>query len=129
MLGEGSLFGEGTITLTERQKSFKPSIYWLLKTTFYCVFRVHLKNSIALIGPIAVDKNFQGRGIGKRLLDFAETFAVTTEVEVVSCRSDLFPMYERRGYKVVANEPITKFIPESHLTRLDLDFVIMHKSL
>ena len=87
-----------------------------------------MKNSIALIGPLAVDKNFQGRGIGKRLLDFAESFAATSEVEVVSCRSDLFPMYERRGYQVVAKEPIANFTPESHLTRLDLDFVIMRKS-
>ena len=86
-------------------------------------------SNIALIGPFAVDKNFQGRGIGRRLLDFAETFAPTTEVEVVSCRTDTFPMYERRGYKVVAKEPITNFIPEFKLTRLDLDWVIMHKSL
>ena len=129
MLGEGAGLVRGQLLLRRDRTVSNLFIYWLLKTTFYCIFRVHLKNSIALIGPIAVDKNFQGRGIGKRLLDFAETFAVTTEVEVVSCRSDLFPMYERRGYKVVANEPITKFIPESHLTRLDLEFVIMHKSL
>ena len=91
------------------------------------IFRVRVKDSIALIGPIAVDKNFQGRGVGKRLLDFAESFAKTSEIEVVSSRSDLFPLYERRGYKAVGKLPITTYLSESQLTRLDLDFIIMHK--
>ena len=61
------------------------------------------------------------------MLDFAEGFAETSEIEVVSCRSDLFPMYERRGYKAVGKVPISTYLSESQLTRLDLDFIIMHK--
>ena len=92
------------------------------------IFRVYVKNSIAYIGPLAVDQSFRGRGIGRQLLDFAESFAKTCEIKVVSCRADLFPMYERRGYKAVGKVPVTTYIPEYKLTRLNVDFVSMQKS-
>ena len=92
------------------------------------IFRVYVKDSVAMIGPLAVDKSFRGRGIGRQLLDFAESFAETSEIKVVSCRTDLFPMYERRGYKVVGKVPVTTYIGEHKLTRLDVDFIFMRKS-
>lgn len=91
------------------------------------LFRVQIVGSIAHIGPIAVAKECQGQGIGKLLLDFAESLAEISEIEVVECRTDIIPMYERRGYKPVDRVPITKYIPLSWLTRLDLDFIIYRK--
>jgi hypothetical protein len=60
-------------------------------------------------------------------LDFVETFANRAYVEVVSCRTDLFPFYEHRGYISTKTLPIDLFIPKYVLTRDDLEMVIMQK--
>lgn len=40
----------------------------------------------------------QGKGIGSRILDFAESLAQVAQMIVAECRSDLIPFYLRRGY-------------------------------
>ena len=57
-----------------------------------------LKASSAL-GPLAVSPERQGYGVGDSLLQYAESSHKVTDVDVVSCRTDLLPMYEKRGYK------------------------------
>lgn len=89
--------------------------------------RVEIQGSVGHIGPLAVAQECQGHGIGKLLLDFAESLTEISEIEVVSCRTDVIPMYERRGYKPVDRVPITSILPLDHLTRLDLDFIIYQK--
>ena len=69
----------------------------------------------------------QGQGLGSRLLSFAEGFAPVSQVEVVSCRADLFPIYEKRGYVEVGRRPLEQYIPAEQLTRRDLQMVIMRK--
>ena len=56
-------------------------------------------NKSSILGPLGVDPEFQGYGIGRALMDFAESKHRATEVGVVSCRTDLLPMYLKRGYK------------------------------
>ena len=92
-----------------------------------CIDRVQIKGSIGHIGPIAVAQYCQGHGIGKLLLDFAESLTKISQVEVVDCRTDLIPMYERRGYKPVDRVPVTSILPPEYLTRFDLDFIIYQK--
>ena len=70
----------------------------------------------------------QGQGLGSRLLSFAEDLAPVSQVDVVSCRSDLFPMYERRGYVETERCTVEKFIPQNSLTRKGLQFIIMRKN-
>ena len=70
----------------------------------------------------------QGQGLGSRLLSFAEDLAPVSQIEVVSCRSDLFPMYERRGYVEKQRFPLEKYVPESSLTRKGLQMVVMRKN-
>jgi GNAT superfamily N-acetyltransferase len=89
--------------------------------------RALVKNGRVEIGPLAVLPSNQGRGIGKLLLDFAESLAPVSRIEVVSCRTDILPMYEKRGYRTVATVPITDIFPESHLTRLDFEIITMEK--
>ena len=72
--------------------------------------------------------HLQGQGLGSRLLSFAEGLAPVSQVDVVSCRSDLFPMYERRGYVEKERYPVEKNIPERSLTRKGLQFVLMRKN-
>ena len=92
----------------------------------------------------------KGRGLGSRLLDFAEGFAPVSQVEVVSCRTDLFPKYKRRGYTEVRRRPLDDhwvkqksrrksehfkmhfhstlyIIPQERLTRRGLQMVVMQK--
>ena len=49
------------------------------------------------------------------------------QVEVVSCRTDLFPMYARRGYVETERYPVEKYVPEESLTRKGLEMVILRK--
>ena len=59
----------------------------------------------SVLGPLAVVPALQGKGVGKALLDYAEDKANITEVGIVSCRTDLFGFYERRGYKFTNEIP------------------------
>lgn len=57
------------------------------------------------IGMLAVDPKLQGAGIGKEILDYAESYANTNfrpekfVMVVVSARSELNSFYIRRGYQ------------------------------
>ena len=89
--------------------------------------RVYTEDNIGFIGPLAVAPDYQGKGFGKLLLDFAESLAEISEVEVVECRADLILMYEKRGYKPVQRVPLPNRIPAEFLSRPDLDFIIYQK--
>ena len=74
-----------------------------------------------------LNESFQGKGYGAKLLDFAESLAATAEIDCVSCRSDLFPLYAKRGYKEVCRVPAETYIPVEAMTRTGLEMVVMHK--
>ena len=57
-----------------------------------------------------------------------EQLAPIQVVGVVSCRTDVEPMYSKRGYKLERRDPITDHISKEHLTRSDIDFCIMVKN-
>ena len=46
----------------------------------------------------------------------------------MSCRTDVEPMYLKRGYKIERRDLITDHVSKEHLTRLDVDFCIMVKN-
>ena len=60
--------------------------------------------------------NLQGQGLGFRLMKVAEELGPTSQVEVVSCFSDLIAHYGRRGYVEVRRDPMEDFIPRKCLT-------------
>ena len=91
------------------------------------VHRVRIDGPVGHIGPVAVAPDCQGQGVGKLLLDFAESLTEVNEIEVVECRTDVIPMYEKRGYKPKSRVPVTSMIPLESLTRSDLDFIIFQK--
>ena len=68
---------------------------------------------------------FQGQGLGSKVLDFLEQLAPVQIIGLVSCRTDIEPMYLKRGYKVERRDLITAHISKEHLTRTDVDFCIM----
>lgn len=68
-----------------------------------CV-HVEMSGDTSHIGMLAVDPAFQSRGMGRRLLGFAEEFSSLTfragkfAVEVITSRAELLQFYQRRGY-------------------------------
>lgn len=104
-------------------------------------------NRVVEIGPLAVHPDFQvtekrsqkkansfleclvfqGQGHGSRLLRFAESLAKKAQIQVVSCRSDLFGFYDKRGYKETGRVPAETYIPPKYMTRQGLQMIIMQK--
>mmetsp|Transcript_21069 Transcript_21069/g.46811 ORF Transcript_21069/g.46811 Transcript_21069/m.46811 type:complete len:172 (+) Transcript_21069:50-565(+) len=81
-------------------------------------------------GPLATLPAHKGRGIGKLLMNHVYAIAAekglsTIEISVVSCRTDIIPMYESMGYVRCGRAPFP--CPE-RLTR-DVDFYIYKKQL
>ena len=60
------------------------------------------------MGMLAVNPLYQGKGIGKQLLHYAECYAAKKwpveryVLEVIHCRQELIVFYERRGYKLTS---------------------------
>ena len=71
----------------------------------------------------------QGKGYGATIFDFAESLAKITQIDCVSCRTDLFPFYEKRGYTEIERIPAEEFDEmKGTITRSGLEMVIMQKS-
>jgi len=90
------------------------------------------------LGPIAVCS--QGKGVGSALLAWAESKYPVTTIGVVSCRTDVMPWYEKKGYKTFSEIPLevafegTNSTVEStrgqasFLTRKGLTYVLKKKA-
>jgi predicted N-acetyltransferase YhbS len=79
-------------------------------------------------GPFAVDPSVKGRGIGRQLLARLDEVALAAKktdivIHVVNHRADLFPFYERLGFKSVGTE---EFYDTDRLTRPS-HFVILQR--
>ena len=68
---------------------------------------------------------FQGQGLGSKMLHFLEQLAPIQVVGLVCCRTDIEPMYLKRGYKIQRRAQITDHISSDHLTGIDVDFCTM----
>lgn len=88
---------------------------------------VNVQDRVGMIGPLAVNPKYQGRGLGSKLLNFAETLTGVSQVDVVSCRTDLLPFYKKRGYVEIQRYPAEDYVPVTHLTRTGLSMVLMQK--
>ena len=80
------------------------------------------------IGPLAVHPVYQGRGVAKRLLDFAEDLCEVTVAGVVSCKTNMIGTYERRGYVKKREIDFCEVVPAETLARSGLSFVDLEKS-
>jgi GNAT superfamily N-acetyltransferase len=100
-----------------------------------CVLLIQKINKLYL-GMLTVRPDLQNKGIGKRLLDFAESHAKSLninviEMTVIAAREELIAYYNRKGYfdtgKRIAfsnelNEQIVEGSP-------NLEFVVLEKNL
>lgn len=94
-------------------------------------------NGVTEIGPLAVLPDYQGQGIGAKLMDAVEHRGRNDKctVGIVSCRTDVIPFFIKRGYKLMVTksvEEMGKLYPddlgEKVITRTDIEFVILMKA-
>ena len=84
----------------------------------------------AHFGPLAVSLSAQGRGVGRALIAAAEASAAAAgasemRIEVVDCRTDALPAYERAGYVACG---VGDFPAPERCTR-PVKFILMSKPL
>jgi ribosomal protein S18 acetylase RimI-like enzyme len=77
----------------------------------------------------------QGDGIGKKLMQAAESFARNAQINtismtVISVRKELIAFYERRGYKKTGEtKPFPMTDPKFGLPKQFLEFIVMEKEI
>ena len=94
-----------TIIRTEIRSGYQ---YYLYKqdTNYIGCFNLSNNDSAVEIGGFGIKANYQGAGLGKALLNQAETLAKSTLntsrliVSVLEPRKELINFYERRGYRL-----------------------------
>lgn len=99
-----------------------------------CVY-LEQKSDLMYLGMLTVSPEIQARGMGKKLLQEAETYARTlgcraVEMTVISQRAELIAWYERRGYALTGEtRPFPMNDPRFGLPKALLEFVVMRKEL
>ena len=95
----------------------------------------HRPDDVAYFGMFAVEPALQAAGLGRQLLEHAETTArklwgvTTVEMTVIAQRTELIAWYERRGYTRTGDtRPFPYGDPAFGLPRTDeLEFVVLAK--
>ena len=96
-----------------------------------CVQVARVGDDRAYLGMLTVEPILQASGLGRRLLDAAETEAVARfaacrmEMTVIHRRVELIAWYERRGYRPTGE---TRPFPVDP-PRPDLEFLVLEKGL
>jgi GNAT superfamily N-acetyltransferase len=119
-----------------------PSIVILLAkdtsgTLVACCELLKQEDGVGNFGLFAVDPKRQGGGLGKSVLQAAETYAHKTlgldwlEMWVIWTRAELISWYIRRGYaQTDRQEPFPyEELPSGKALRDDLYFIVMEKAL
>jgi len=102
-----------------------------------CVHVTDKGDGLAYLGMLTVDANLQGAGLGRRLIDQAETVARgryaarRMEMTVIVQRTELIDWYVRRGYLPTGEtRPFPATDPRFGIPRRsDLAFVVLERSL
>jgi GNAT superfamily N-acetyltransferase len=89
---------------------------------------VQIRGGRGYFGMLSVDPARQKEGIGRRLIEAAESWCRTAgctemEIEVVSLRTELPPFYERFGYVLSGTRPFD----DAHKSRIPCEFLVMRK--
>ena len=96
-----------------------------------CVQVARVGDDLAYLGMLTVEPTLQASGLGRRLLDAAETEAVARfaarrmEMTVIHRRAELIAWYQRRGYRPTGE---TRPFPVDP-PRPELEFVVLEKGL
>ena len=102
-----------------------------------CVMLARQDDGSAYLGMLSVEPGLQAGGLGRRLLEVAETEARTrfaadrVEMTVIRQRPELIAWYERRGYALTGATADFPMDDErfGQPKRRDLQFVVLSKTL
>ena len=80
---------------------------------------VVLSSRSAKVRQVALDLPWQGRGLGRRLMEFVESFALQKGIQILELhsREAVVPFYEKLGYKKVGNRFVEVGIPHWKMTK------------
>ncbi len=111
--------GSGRFLLLEDERGLAGCLY------------VELRGEHGYLGMLAVPPDRQRQGLGMRLMAAGEEFCREmgcrfADITVVDLRTELPPLYERRGYRVTGTAP---FPAETMPVKLPCSFVTMSKPL
>lgn len=92
---------------------------------------IELRNPVGYLGMLAVAPSHQRRGLGRRMMAAGDEFcreAGCREVEltVINLRTELPPIYEKLGYRVVGTAPYSH---DPARLRVPCSFLVMRKAL
>jgi ribosomal protein S18 acetylase RimI-like enzyme len=99
-----------------------------------CVWLEPQGQGVWLLGMLAVDPNLQAGGVGRALIEAAETHVraqggQTVKLTVIDIRDTLIAWYARRGYQQTGFEPFPYNDRRIGDTSGQLRFVVMEKQL
>ena len=91
---------------------------------------VELRGDAGYFGLLSVEPNYQGRGLGRILIEQAEEFCREAgcslmQIRVLNHRTELPPFYEKVGYHVARLEEVEQ-VPSA---RMPYHFIVMEKKL
>jgi len=78
-----------------------------------CLLMKAIGNDEIKMRQVAVDEDYQGKGVGKSLVLFSEKFAAENGFSLITlhARKTAVPFYEKLGYKIVGEEFIEVTLP------------------
>ena len=91
---------------------------------------VELRGDVGYFGLLSVDPDYQGRGLGRILIEQAEEFCraagcVKMQIRVLNHRTELPPFYEKLGYDTASIEEVEPVAS----ARMPYHFIVMEKDL
>ena len=93
------------------------------------------KKGTLYLGMLTVNPELQNSGIGKKMLEFAQNFAIdlglkSITMTVISVRIELIAWYERHGYiDTRKREPFPMNDANFGLPKQELEFIVMEKKV
>ena len=114
-----ALFAIGKFLLLEENSQLVSCVYIEIKSP-----------QRGYLGLLAVDPSRQKSGLGRRMIEAAESFLKDAgcdfaDLRIVNARAELQPIYERLGYSATGIAPIPDTIP----LKIPSHFTVMSKNL
>lgn len=111
-------FGKGTFLVAEEEGELAGCNY------------IELRDDSGYFGLLSIDPEYQGRGLGRTLVEKAEDFCrragcPVMRIRVLNHRTELPPFYEKLGYHNAGIEDVEQ-VPTA---RMPYHFIVMEKTL
>jgi GNAT superfamily N-acetyltransferase len=129
---EEPFFTTERIDLTETLEHFAKGTFLLVESNGILAGAnyVELRGDSGYFGLLSVDPDWQGHGLGRKLIEQAENFCRQAgcsrmQIRVLNHRTELPPFYEKLGYHVSGTEEVEQVAS----AKLPYHFIVMEKKL